>query len=111
MDDYLTKPVREEELVAALNRQLPGRAVSEITPGKSTPEEPPKASGFDLAKLRRVCRGDEDQVREMLGLFVSSTEGLLEELARALGQERCHPGRPPGRTRSRAHPPIWAPPR
>ena len=84
MDDYLTKPIREEELVAALNRQLPGRAVSEIPPGKPTPEEPPKASGIDIAKLRRVCRGDEAQVREMLGLFVSSTEDLLEELARAL---------------------------
>ena len=84
MDDYLTKPVREEELVAALNRQLPGRAVSEVATSKAALEEPPKASGFDIAKLRRVCRGDEAQVREMLGLFVSSTEGLLEELARAL---------------------------
>ena len=84
MDDYLTKPVREEELVAALNRQLPGRAVSEVATSKAALEEPPIASGFDIAKLRRVCRGDEAQVREMLGLFVSSTEGLLEELARAL---------------------------
>ena len=87
MDDYLTKPVREEELVAALNRQLPGRAVSEVATSKAALEEPPKASGFDIAKLRRVCRGDEAQVREMLGLFVSSTEGLLEELARALDRK------------------------
>ena len=87
MDDYLTKPVREEELVAALNRQLPGRAVSEVATSKAALEEPPIASGFDIAKLRRVCRGDEAQVREMLGLFVSSTEGLLEELARALDRK------------------------
>ena len=87
MDDYLTKPVREEELAAALNRQLPGRAVSEVATSKAALEEPPKASGFDIAKLRRVCRGDEAQVREMLGLFVSSTEGLLEELARALDRK------------------------
>ena len=88
MDDYLTKPIREEELVAALARQLPGRALETRDAAAAAPEpEPlPTAQGFDAAKLRRVCRNDEAQVREMLSLFVSSTESLLSELAQALAR-------------------------
>ena len=99
MDDYLTKPIREEELVEALARQLPGRAVVElVAPSWEDAESPdsapepaetrqpatPTASGFDIAKLRRVCRNDEAQVVEMLILFVSSTESLLTDLAKAV---------------------------
>ncbi|MEW5786667.1 MAG: ATP-binding protein [Pseudomonadota bacterium] len=88
MDDYLTKPIREEALGAALARMLPGRA-------RGRPDEPapavlpqPASSGFDLDKLRRICRGDQAQVREMLSLFVTSSEGLLNDLARAVaGQD------------------------
>jgi CheY-like chemotaxis protein/HPt (histidine-containing phosphotransfer) domain-containing protein len=84
MDDYLTKPIREEELVTALARQLPGRAVIEEARAETVLQEAPAANGFDVAKLRRVCRNDEAQVREMLHLFVSSTEGLLGDLANAV---------------------------
>jgi PAS domain S-box-containing protein len=86
MDDYLAKPLRLEDLVDALARQLPGRAVAAET-GGAAPAQPdaPPAGAFDLEKLRRICRGDAVQVDEMLRLFVSSTEGLLAELARAVG--------------------------
>ncbi len=98
MDDYLTKPIREEELAEALARQLPGRAVVESAQGREEEGEPAApdspapdapapetaASGFDIVKLRRVCRGDEAQVVEMLSLFVSSTENLLADLAKAV---------------------------
>jgi PAS domain S-box-containing protein len=84
MDDYLTKPIREEELVAALARQLPGRAVIEEARVETAIQEASAAHGFDVVKLRRVCRNDEAQVREMLHLFVSSTEGLLGDLSNAV---------------------------
>ena len=90
MDDYLTKPIREGELVAALNRQLPGRAVETLEVAAPEPEPAQAAQGFDGAKLRRVCRNDEAQVGEMLSLFVSSTESLLAELAQALAHRDAH---------------------
>ena len=86
MDDYLTKPIREEELAAALARQLPGRAVVEDANGQTATREAPATNGFDIAKLRRICRNDKTQVHEMLHLFVSSTEGLLADLASALNK-------------------------
>ncbi len=92
MDDYLSKPLRQEELAEALSRQLPGRAVANRAAGAteaSPPALPPEATpaaGFDLEKLRRICRDDPVQVNEMLSLFVSSTESLLTDLARAVEQ-------------------------
>ena len=87
MDDYLTKPIREEDLAETLSRQLPGRAV--VAPVDELPiaAEDPPAIGYDIEKLRRVCRGDAAQIQEMLDLFVSSTEHLLAGLARALQDE------------------------
>jgi PAS domain S-box-containing protein len=97
MDDYLTKPIREEELVAALARQLPGRAVIEDAQAETEIDEAPSRSGLDIAKLRRVCRNDPAQVNEMLRLFVSSTEGLLTDLANAVNK------RDPGQAARQAH--------
>jgi len=87
MDDYLTKPLHQHELAEALARRLPGRAVAG-TGGRVTEEQPPKG-GFDLEKLRRICRGDNTQVDEMLRLFIHSTEGLLADLARALEERNA----------------------
>ena len=84
MDDYLTKPIREEALAEALERQLPGRAVVREAHTAAPPPVAPSIGSIDHAKLRRICRGDESQVVEMLGLFVSSTESLLTELAVAV---------------------------
>ncbi len=90
MDDYLTKPIREDELAAALQRQLPDRAVvddglREPAPTRDPAGDLPAAASqtYDLEKLRRICRQDEAQVREMLTLFVSSTESLLMDMAQA----------------------------
>jgi PAS domain S-box-containing protein len=83
MDDYLAKPISEEVLAQALARWLPehvrsGQAVEVARP------ELVADHGFDLEKLRRICRNNAHQVDEMLRLFVSSTEGLLADLARAV---------------------------
>ena len=90
MDDYLTKPIREDELAAALQRQLPDRAViddglREPAASRDPAGDLPAAASqtYDLEKLRRICRQDEAQVREMLTLFVSSTESLLMDMAQA----------------------------
>jgi PAS domain S-box-containing protein len=92
MDDYLTKPMRQEDLAETLSRWLPGRAVAgaeagaTVPPREPPPPETPLPASFDLEKLRRVCRDDPAQVNEMLSLFVSSTESLLTDLARTLAE-------------------------
>ncbi|MBU1664549.1 MAG: response regulator, partial [Gammaproteobacteria bacterium] len=84
MDAYLGKPLHAEALSAALQRWLPGRSRVDITrrpenPWAAAPEIP-----FDQAKIYRLCRGDARKVAEMLTLFLSSSEDLLEQLVQAL---------------------------
>jgi len=87
MDDYLTKPLHPHELAEALARRLPGRAVAG-TEDAGTEDTPPQG-GYDLEKLRRICRHDDAQVDEMLRLFIHSTEELLADLTRALAERNA----------------------
>jgi HPt (histidine-containing phosphotransfer) domain-containing protein len=86
MDDYMSKPLREEELTATLRRWLPDktRRANATAPVKTeaAPSVPTQLP-FDLDKLRRTCRNDAAQVTEMLRLFVESTEALLASHAEA----------------------------
>ncbi|OYY95846.1 MAG: hypothetical protein B7Y41_00740 [Hydrogenophilales bacterium 28-61-23] len=84
MDDYMAKPLKEDDLAQTLARWLPGRAISarESRPEQDSGNAP--ETGFDLEKLRRICRNDTRQIDEMLRLFVSSTENLLADLAQAI---------------------------
>ncbi len=96
MDDYLTKPMKEEELASALARWLPGRVGPAQAQTTITPAVAPNGT-YDIEKLRRICRNDERQVNEMLRLFISSTESLLADLALAIE------GREATRTARQAH--------
>ncbi len=87
MDDYLSKPLQAEELARALARQLPACAVAagqDAVPARVESAAVAPSERFDLEKLRRVCQGDARKLREMLDLFVSSSEGLLTALTDAL---------------------------
>jgi len=94
MDGYLSKPLREEELVELLARWLPNLGQTapapdaSIAPGNDLQAEP----GFDLDKLSGICRGNHAQITEMLRLFVSSTETLLADLAKAVQQTHAGQG-------------------
>jgi PAS domain S-box-containing protein len=82
MDDYLAKPLREEELLRVLNRWLSRAPMTEPEPTTPTPEstKAPENPGFDLDKLRKLCRDDRAQVNEMLTVFIDSTGPLLKAL-------------------------------
>ncbi|NTV94317.1 MAG: response regulator [Thiobacillus sp.] len=81
MDAYLTKPLDEKKLEACLRRLLPERIIAGATP---VPASGTDDALIDIEKIRRLCRNDPAQVREMLDLFVTSTEQLLAELADTL---------------------------
>ena len=84
MDDYLAKPLKEEDLAQMLARWLPDRVVSGQQREPEQAREPAPNTCFDLEKLRRICRNDARQINEMLRLFISSTESLLADLAQAV---------------------------
>lgn len=88
MDGYLSKPLREEQLVETLARWLPLRDAARETARGASESRADMAGDdqprFDLDKLSRICRDNHAQIAEMLRLFVSSTEALLGELTQAL---------------------------
>ncbi|MEW5769702.1 MAG: ATP-binding protein [Pseudomonadota bacterium] len=89
MDAVLTKPLYEEELAATLAQWLPGH----VRQGAGATAEQPQAGApsaprhFELGKIGKLCRNDPAQIEEMLSLFISSTEPLLDALSRASQQQ------------------------
>jgi CheY-like chemotaxis protein/HPt (histidine-containing phosphotransfer) domain-containing protein len=85
MDDYLAKPLRSEELDAALERWLGARpAPATVDTGEGLD---PFGSLVDEARMR-VFRVDYPEiVDELVELFVESTPPLLEELRAGADRE------------------------
>jgi signal transduction histidine kinase/DNA-binding response OmpR family regulator len=72
MDDYVTKPIRRDELYAAVERQL-----------DDSPKlpEPADLGPVDLSQMREVLEGSED-------VLVQLVESFLQDYPRKLGQMR-----------------------
>ncbi len=106
MDDYIAKPVKPEEIEAALERCLgPGRTQQsapavETASAASAPAESPSSDDeseappaipdpehavhFDERRLQKMLRGDAALIREILGMFLEDTRANLERLQTAL---------------------------
>ena len=87
MDGYLVKPLDEAQLAACLSKWLP---MKHRDPSAPPPTRPAVSDGLDIDHVRRACRDDPDQIREMLELFIGSTKELLGKLheARQKGDAR-----------------------
>jgi CheY-like chemotaxis protein len=83
MDDYVSKPVRLEDLIAALERCAPGQSTV-ATSAASTPTEP----AVDCEVLARLQAdlggGDPGIVIELIDLFLLDTPLLLTQMRQAL---------------------------
>ena len=88
MNDYLVKPVKVEDLESALKRWVPGfteryaAAQEEIaveTHRATKGDNPP----IDMRKVESMCRDDEMARSELLTLYLSSTQSLIEQLTAA----------------------------
>jgi PAS domain S-box-containing protein len=82
MDDYLSKPIRSDELAAALDRSE-ARAVSVEDSG--TADEADDPGSVDLAELEAAV-GDPTFVRELISTFLNDAPGLLGKLRSSLEQ-------------------------
>jgi len=85
MDDYLVKPVKVENLESALKRWVPGfteryaAAQEEIaieTRRATNGDNPP----IDMRKVESMFRNDGKAQNELLTLYLSSTQSLIEQL-------------------------------
>jgi HPt (histidine-containing phosphotransfer) domain-containing protein len=88
MDDYLSKPIRTEELAAALARFAPSAndGDHDILDGKALEESDPAASSggvLDTAALAqlRETTGDVSLMRELIDAFLQNAPSLVGELA------------------------------
>lgn len=83
MDGYLLKPMREESLARTLSHWLPDKVIRTTPPESGKTPQAAVSASFDLDKIRRICRDETAQVREMLDLFIGSSLPLLERLRQA----------------------------
>jgi len=87
MDDYLAKPLREEELLSVLRRWMHpavARDVEPPPPDQADIKAEVQTPAFALDKVKALCRNDRAQVNEMLNLFIDSTAPLLAALRAAI---------------------------
>ena len=89
MDDYVSKPVRIDELSAALDRHIrvPEPATSDSpTNGDGRPNGGGAILDSDrLDDLRHLNHGGEDVLRTLVEMFLRETPARLESLRRAAG--------------------------
>ena len=85
MDDYLTKPFYEDELLRLVYDWMlrpPGRPLPPTAPPKVAPV--PQRQLYDLRLLESMAQGDQKFIASMLQTFISSTRTALRDLHAAL---------------------------
>jgi CheY-like chemotaxis protein len=83
MDDYLSKPLRSAQLVAALAGCCPASTVGSVAPlATAAPTGTGDGSSLDLAVLAelRADLEDDDFVQEIIDRFVATTAGQVEAM-------------------------------
>jgi signal transduction histidine kinase/CheY-like chemotaxis protein len=90
MDDYLTKPVRKENLKGALDRwiplsiQPPAAHAGDANHRTDVPDAETLPAIFDVAAMLRNIGGDAGLLEELLELFVQRHQAMLEAIRAAL---------------------------
>lgn len=83
MNDYLSKPFEEEELIRLIAKWL----------GRETHFRPAKTATvtgtplYDLGKLKQITRGDEKFIAKMLQVFINETKTGVANLDRAFEEK------------------------
>jgi len=83
MDEYLTKPIKPEDLAVALDRIF-GDDRAATVPAAPTEAEPAAEAGFDLTAALKYVGGDRELLDELLGIFAEDAPVRLEAIRRAI---------------------------
>ena len=87
MDDYLAKPVKAEDIMAMLQRWLPGRAAGtalENAPDQDMAGAASDGPPVDLGRLQGIYKDNEKAVQELLGIYLETTRELIAQLEQAI---------------------------
>ncbi|MEO6543494.1 MAG: response regulator, partial [Nitrospiraceae bacterium] len=93
MDDYLTKPIRKEELKGALERWIQTSKPSQAMDSGSTPllDTPAAADAFrlifDTTTMLRNIGGDRELLDQLIVLFLQRYQPMLENIRIALASQ------------------------
>jgi two-component system, sensor histidine kinase and response regulator len=80
-DDYVTKPIRIAELLAAMNRVTTGTASSaHVAPSTAASHD---SSRLDMAAALERVEGDRDLLEELVRLFMDQCPGNMKEIRQA----------------------------
>ncbi len=94
MDDFVSKPVRPHELLAAIERVCRQGGARSVDSGAGQLTELEAGGGAvvaDLAQTRELLDGDEDSVQQLLQIFFRDLGATLEGL-RGCGKRHDLPG-------------------
>ena len=83
MDDYLSKPLKVEDLQRALERWRPS-TIPEVDRQQLTTAPDPAFPPVDLERLREVTGQDEQEMRELVDLYLQQTAAEIAELQAAI---------------------------
>jgi two-component system, sensor histidine kinase and response regulator len=82
MDDYLTKPIRTEELMTVLEKVGARKAAREVRVERAIPST--DAEAVDLAAALERLGGDRSLYDELVGVFKNECPGMAAEMRRAI---------------------------
>jgi two-component system, sensor histidine kinase and response regulator len=82
MDDYLTKPIRTEELIAALEKVGASKVAKEVRLGRTTPRR--DVQSVDVAAALERLGGDRGLYYELVEVFKKECPGVEAEMRRAI---------------------------
>ena len=83
-DDYLSKPIRSDELRRVVKEWCMPKPEPKPGPGPAVPASG-QMPGFDREAALEIVGGDVELLREILGLFVDGAPKLLAEIEEAIG--------------------------
>ena len=81
MNDYLSKPFKEEDLLKMIDHQLQNPSPLTKFPSVETTESSEK--DYDLTNLKAISRGNEVFIKKMVGIFLNETPPVVVEMLEA----------------------------
>ncbi|MCB1529419.1 MAG: response regulator [Rhodospirillales bacterium] len=77
MDDYVSKPVKADKIIEAIQKQISNKTTNDASP---TPEKEKLEPPVDMKHFETFTDGDPEEEKELLDLFFKQTELSIGEL-------------------------------